>query len=224
MTLSNFKKNSKLSVLSVLLLLYGGIFYLLGTSQSSVVNFIRDNFRQNQKTVENSIERPLPYADTQSGSVISSYVKLCSNTFYGFELSYPKDWFTTYDSEDQKCTLFAPFSFVINTKADNVLIPIRVEVVSIDQWLDTVKFYENPNDFQNIQTTQNILLNDKSVKKIEAISTGFGLIPKGLKKISYLILDSETPLVIYYQQNDPTEDTKNYEKIVEELVGSLRYF
>lgn len=211
-------------MLSVLLLLYGGVFYLLGSSQSGIINFIRDNFRQNQKTVENPIERPLPYADTQSGSVISSYVKLCSNTFYGFELSYPKDWFTTYDSEDQKCTLFAPFSFVINTKADNVLIPIRIEVVSIDQWLDTVKFYENPNDFQNIQTTQNILLNDKSVKKIEAISTGFGLIPKGLKKISYLILDSETPLVIYYQQNDPAEDTKNYEKIVEEMVSSLRYF
>ena len=209
-----------------LLALYGSLTFILGKDYSKFTNFLKTNLQEEkgQKAIENPIERPLPYADIQSGSVISSFVKLCSNTTFGFEITYPKDWFTTYDSDEQRCTFFAPFSFIINSKTESSLIPIKIEVVNIDQWLDTVKFYENPNDFQNVESSQNILIVGKSIKKIKAISTGLGTIPRGFIKISHLVFDAKTPLVIYYQQHDAAEDTAIYEKIIEEMTESLKIF
>ena len=224
MTLANFKKNSKLITILACLMIYGAISFFIGKDYSKLAFFLKGNPKEDDQIPQNSIERPQPYSDTQSGSVISSYVKLCSNTQFRFEVSYPRDWFTTYDSEDQKCTYFAPFSFVINAKTANSLIPIRIEIVKIEDWLDTVKFYENPNDFQNIQASQNLLISDKSIKKIKAISTGGGATPQGFIKISYLVFDTESPLVVYYEQHDAKENVGEYEKIIEEMVASLKFF
>ena len=207
-----------------MIVFYGLVFFVLGRESPRLTNLLKFDHQKDQKVTNNSLEQPQPYADTQSGAVISSFVKLCSNSFYGFEISYPKDWFTTYDSDDQKCTFFAPFSFVINAKIDNSLIPIRIEVVSVDKWLETAKFYENPNDFQNIVSSQNIELAGKSIKKIKALATGLGSVPQGLEKFSYLIFDAETPVVIYYQQHDAEEDTQEYEAITEEMSASLKIF
>jgi hypothetical protein len=141
---------SKLKVISVVLLLgfYGVALFALGriTTLPELLKV------QHPKTsqIEKPVEALPPYTDTQEGSVISSFVKLCSNTVYAFELSYPKDWFTTYGSEEQKCTFFAPYSFVVPQDATNFQVPVKIEVVQSPDWAETTKFYTNPNELQNV--------------------------------------------------------------------------
>ena len=172
----------------------------------------------------NQIEKPQPYTDTQSGSVIPSSVNFCSNTTYSFQISYPKDWFTTYNNKYQECTFFAPFSFVVPGYLEHDIVPISVVPVASADWQATVKLYENPNDYQNVLTTKNLEINGRSTEIIDTTSTGNGFVPLGLVKRSYLIFDGRMPLVIYYQQLNPNEDVTGAEKVLEEMISSLKYF
>ena len=204
------------------LVIYGTVFYYLGSNfQISKILKVKGAKTQEKNK---SIEIPQPYSDTQKGEIIASSVKLCSNTVFGFQVVYPNDWFTTYNIDNQKCTFFAPYSFVVPQETDKFFVPIRIEVVKIDDWPNTVKFYENPNDFQNILSVQNAEIGGKAVKKIKASSTGTSTQKKGLEKISFLIFNSKTPLVIFYQQIEENEDVKLSAIILEEMVTSLKYF
>lgn len=222
MRLITFKKKLKLAIFVGLLVAYGLASYQVG--KMGFGNFISQKLTPKPKPTQKSIEQPLPYTDSQSGSVISSFVKVCANTVFGFEMSYPKDWFTTYASDEERCTFFAPFAFVITGKTNDNLIPIKVEVVEIDQWTAITKFYENPNDFQNIVSIQNLKVGDKFVEKIKATSTGAGLTPAGYQRISYLVFNPQTSLVFNYQQLAEKDEVAVYEKVLEEMVTSLRYF
>lgn len=178
--------------------------------------------------IQNKIVQPtdtnLPYADNQSSNVISSFVKLCSNTSYSFEVSYPKDWFTTYNSDNQKCTYFAPYSFVIPQNLDLPFVPIQIEVIPSEKWLETVKFHQNPNDFQNVLSSQNMQINDKSAVLVKAETTGNGSVQKGLVILSYLIFNSNNPVILSYHQIDQKENTKLYEDILSQMASSLSFF
>lgn len=225
MTLTSFKAYLRALVLGIFLLLYGLGFYFLGKS-STVENLIKNNqvFKDNANFLEKPIQSPIPYADNQSGNVIASFVKLCSNTVYGFELAYPKDWFTTYDTDNQKCLFFAPYSFVVPKDSSDFLVPIRIEVVNSVDWQEILKFYQTPNDFQNIVSSQNLEINGQPAQKIKSTTTQEGILSRGFLKISYLIFDSESPLIITYQQLDASEDVKQFENILSEMVDSLRGF
>ena len=124
-----------------------------------------DNFVDFKKLKTNEVIRPIetsiPHADIQSGVVISSFAKLCSNTVYSYQLAYPKDWFTTFNTEPQKCSFFAPFSFVVPQNIDSPFVPVSIEVIKSEDWLQTSKFYQNPNEFQNVISVQNIQINEK---------------------------------------------------------------
>lgn len=224
MTLAAFKRNLKLFTVVTFLLSYGAVFFTLGKYQPGLSQYFTIKQTPIQQNTKESLEKPLPFVDTQSAKVISSFVKLCSNTLYGFEFAYPKDWFTTYDTQEQKCTLFAPFSFIVPGQLDNPFVPIKVEVVKTENWLETTKFYENPNDFQNILSVQNIEINSRLIHKVRAESTGGALIPRGLSKISFLIFDAKAPLVFTYQQLEESEKVEDTEKILEEMASTLRYF
>jgi len=207
----------------IFLTVYGLGFYQLGKN-SSLVNILRVKGASAQKTIDTPLDSPVPFADTQSSTITASFVKLCANTAFGFEVSYPKDWFTTYNTEDQKCTFFAPYSFIVPYETSNFLIPIRIEILKPEDWLGNVKFYENPNDFQNIQSTENIEINGKSVKKIGSTSTSQGPIERGFSKTTYLMPDVQKPVVVIYQQLEKNENVEANKKVIEEIVGSLRYF
>ena len=191
---------------------------------SSLVDNIKVKGAKSQNQLDSPVDSPVPFADTQSATITASFVKLCANTVYGFEVSYPKDWFTTYNTEDQKCTYFAPYSFVVPFDTANFLVPIKIEVLNPADWLGNVRFYENPNDFQNVISAQNIEINGKSVKKIQLTATGEGQIKKGLVNTTYLIFDDKNPTVISYQQTDEKEDTQTARKVLEEVVSTIRYF
>ena len=223
MTLSNFKSNLKLTLILTLLITYGTSFFVIGKISPKFNDFFkREEVSTNR--LDNSLEKPLPNSDIQSGEVISSYVKLCSNTVYGFEVAYPQDWFTTYGSDDQKCLFFAPFSFVIHANPESNFVPIKIEVIKTEEWLQTVKFYENPNDFENVISVQNIQLAGRSLEKIKTASTGVGAIPKGFQKISYLAFDAKTPLIFIYQQQNEKDDTASFERVLEDMISTLKYF
>lgn len=223
MTLSSLKYRLKIVVIGILLIIYGVGFFIIGKhSKVNEIQKIKESSTNGQD--QDSIERPQPYADSQTGQIISSYVKLCSNTFDGYEVAYPKDWFTTYNSESSKCSFFAPYSFIIPQVIENDFVPIKIEIIKIDQWQNSLKFSENPNDFQNIISVKNLEINGRSVEKVEAATTGKGVIPQGFVKTTYLIFDSTKPLVISYQQLEAKEDvTKNLD-VLEEMVDSLRFF
>src|SRR3990167_3521688 len=204
LTLADFKRNSKFIAIFVFLTIWALTFYQLGR-HATIGEFFK-------------------VRESQTGSIISSSVKLCSNTFYGFELAYPADWFTTYNTDNQKCTFFAPYSFVVPEQTDKTFVPIKIEVVKIEEWPSTVKFFENPNDFQNIISVQNIDINGKSVKKIKAISTGAGNIQQGFDKLSFLVLDPKNPLILSYQQLDKNENTSLSEGVLEDMTNNLKYF
>lgn len=222
MTLLSFKRGLKIAGVFALLAVYGFGFYSVGKHSSEKTKSEVKGVSEIQKK-DDEIEKPLPYIDVQSGSIIGEYAKLCSNTQYGFELAYPKDWFTTYDDESQQCRFFAPFSFVIPYSLDQNFVPVKVEVVESDAWEDTVDYYENPNEFQNVLSSQNLEISGKSVKKIEAISTGLNTL-SGLVRVTYLIFDNKVPIVIAYNQLDASEDVDLYKDNLDQMVGSLKYF
>jgi hypothetical protein len=208
----------------IFLTVYGLGFYHLGKN-SSLVNILKVKGAFTEKsTIETPLDSPVPFADTQTSTITASFVKLCPNTVFGFEVSYPKDWFTTYNTEDQKCTFFAPYSFIVPYETSNFLAPIRLEIIGAADWLGNVRFYENPNDFQNIVSSENIEINGKGVKKIEATSTGQGSIERGFAKTTYLVFHEQNPIVVTYQQLEKNENVEANKKVVEEIVSSLRYF
>ncbi len=189
-------------------------------------NFKLDYFKKEK--IQNTIVKPIgtnsPFADSQSTSVISSFVKLCSNTHYSFEVSYPKDWFTTYNLDDQKCTYFAPYSFVIPQSADLPFVPIQIEAIAPQQWLETVKFHQNPNDFQNVTSSQNIQIGENSAVLVRAQTTGNGSLSRGLAIVSYMIFSNNNPVVLTYHQIDQGENVQLYEDVLREMAYSLNLF
>ena len=229
MTLSSFKKNSKFSILISALIIYGAGFYLLGSTNflqklRSLQDLIKVKGASTKFNLNKPIDSPIPFADSQSTSIISSYIKHCSNTKLGFEVSYPKDWFTTYNTEEEKCTYFAPYSFTVPQDTSSFTVPVKIEVNQPQDFLGMQKFYENPNDFQSIISTQNVEINGRAVEKIKATTTGGGLLPRGFTKTSYLYPDPKLPMVFTYEQQDAKEDIAQMEKVLEEMVRSLSYF
>ena len=201
---------------------YGLGAFLLGRI-SSVDNFF--NIKHiNTNEVVRPIDTSIPHADIQSGAVISSFAKLCSNTVYSYQLVYPKDWFTTFNTEPQKCSYFAPFSFVVPQDIDSPFVPISIEVIKSEDSLQTSKFYQNPNEFQNVISVENIQINDKSVQKIRAQTTGDGFLPRGFIIVRYLIQANQNSLVLSYQQLNEKDDTKMYEDSLSEMSSSLIFF
>ena len=211
------------------LVIYGAGLYLLGSTNFlqkllHLQDFIKVKGTSAKSDLNKPIESTVPSADSQSNLINSSYIKRCSNTKIGFEITYPKDWFTTYNTEDQRCTFIAPYSFTVPQDTANFTVPIKVEIYKPGEWAGIGKFYENPNDFQNIISIQNMEINGKSVAKIKAVTTGVGLQPKGLAKISFLYPDSKLPMIVIYQQQDTQENTSQMEDVLEEIVRSINSF
>lgn len=230
MTLTSFKTHTKLGILVFVLLLYGLSAFMLGLSEKNgylgkVKNiFSLRNSDKNKSTLAVPINSNPPTSEEQSGLVIGSYVKLCSNGFYSFEVSYPKDWFTTYTSDKEKCTYFAPFAFTVLNDPDANVVPIKIEVSTPENWESTVKFYENPNDFQYILSSQNLEINGKSVLKIKARITSREESKGGFIRTSYLVYNFRLPLVFTYQQTSEKDNVEEFERNLEDMVRSLNYF
>jgi len=223
LTLTSLKSKEKTYLIILLFVFYGvGAFYLGRSSAIGQILNLRKEAPKN--AIEAPIESPIPYADTQSGSVISAQIKLCSNTAYGFEIAYPNNWFTTFLTDEQKCNFFAPYSFVIPKETTESFVPIKIEVANVNDWPGLIKFYENPNDFRNIISIENIKIGDRIVHKIKAATTDEGLLPRDYDILNYLVFDSKTPIIISYQQLSEEDDFTAFEKVTEEIVNSLRYF
>lgn len=227
MTLSAFRLRLKIAVLITLLIVYGIGSFAVGKysnfNSEKIIGYFRK--QQSQNKFNTPVDKPEPAADVTSAKVISSSVKLCTNTVAGFEVAYPKDWFTTYGTDDEKCLFFAPYSFVIpKDEKDKQFTPIRIEVAQAQDWAQVIKFAANPNDFQNVITTENIDINSKPAQIIKAITTGFGSLPKNFKKVTYLVFDSKSPLILTYQQSDEKEDTMQREETLKVIVNSLKYY
>ena len=222
MTLAKFQVYVKVSVFLMALLVYSAATYSLGRISAN------DNSERVQGISTNidddKIDKPLPYTDIQSAKIIGSAVKLCSNTALGFEVSYPNDWFTTYNSIDNQCSFFAPYAFVIPESSKDNLTPVKIEAIDAAEWESTSKFYENPNEFSNVITIQNLDINSRSVKRIETESTGYGSTQEGLATIYYLVFDAKSPLVISYSQGKKEEDISTYQSVLQELLESLKFF
>ena len=172
---------------------------------------------------DDQFERPMPYTDVQSAEIISSSVKLCSNTVYNFEISYPKDWFTTYNNEPQKCTFFAPYSFIVPTLVENNFVPIKISIIKSEDWQTTIQFQQIPNETQNVIAVKNLEVNSRPIVKIETSSTSTAQTPRGFVTISYFIQNDLFPLAITYQQLDPNDDISQYQRILEDMVTTLKY-
>lgn len=223
MSLADFKKNIKFAVVAVFMVVYAAGFYFFGKSTQNI-DLSKVKGTSDTKVIKSPVESPVPFSDSQTASITSSYVKLCANTTYSYEVSYPKDWFSTYNTDDQKCSYFAPYSFVIPGDTSNFTTTIRIIVVNPTDWLGATKFYENPNDFQNVLSVKNTEVGGKSARRIDAETTGSTQGEKGLAKITYMISDSGKPVIISYQQTGKDEDVAANTKILEDVVGSFRYF
>ena len=226
MSLHNFKGRLRFSSIAVFLLFYAVVFYLLGSQKSlqGILNSNGENKNGDGKALELPINSPIPYADTQTGKVISSFVKLCSNIVHSYEVSYPKDWFTTYSEGSGECSFFAPYTFVVPVDTGTFFVPVKLEIHSILDWPNLQKLYLNPNDFQNIVSVENKEIEGKSATKVRSSATGNGSAKQGFLNIAYLIFDVERPVVISYQQLDETEDIGKMEEGLNEIASSFKYF
>ena len=222
MTLSNFKKSLKVGTIAFVLVAYGLVSYQIGKLQK-IPDILKVKGTSTQREIESPVDSPIPFADTQTQTITASFVRLCSNTTYAFELSYPKDWFTTYNSEDQRCLYFAPYSFVLPQDVSDFNSPIEIEVIKFEDWQTASKFWENPNDSVNILSAENTQVGNFFSKKIEAQATGTGQIPQGFTKTTYLVFTSTNPLAVSYTQLDEKEDAKVAKQVLEEMVKSLKF-
>jgi len=223
LTLFLFKKRLKFFVIGFILIIYSFGLIFIG-KYSNIKSIIQIKKPVSKNELSSPVESNIPNSDTQSGKVISSFVKLCSNAVYSFEIAYPKDWFTTYNTDLQKCAFFAPYSFVVPSQTDITFVPIEIEPIKSDQWLETVKFYQNPNDFRNVLSSQILEINGRTVQKIKSTTTQESNLPHGFASTTYLLFDSETPLIISYHQLDEKEDVKTLEDILFEMVGSVNFY
>lgn len=207
----------------ILLSLYGAGAFLLGKSQN-LGDLIKVKGTTTQNETNSPVNSPVPFADTQSQTVIASYVRLCSNTIDGFQIAYPKDWFTTYNTEDQKCLFFAPYSYVLPRDTTGFQIPIKIEIITIEDWPTVSRFYENPNDLVNVISVENIQLGYYPVRKITSQATGAGLQARGLAAVYYLIFASGKPLVLTYTQLTAENNAQEGMQTLEEMIKSLKFF
>jgi len=223
LTLQKFQKVTKVSLILLALAAFGAVTFSISkvTANNNIpeVKGLSDSFIDRQP-----LENPVPSSDFQTPQVSSSQIKSCTNTQFGFELMYDSEWFTTHNTEDQKCLFFAPYSFVVPQFIDNNFVPINLEIVAAQDWLSTIQFYENPNDFYNVISSQNIEMNGKLVKKIESKSTGEGTIPRGYFVMHLLIFDGENPIRLSYTQLDENEDVEEAKATLVEMVKNLSYF
>lgn len=222
MTLASFKKHAKFLTIVVLILIYGTVAYQLGRS-ASIPRLLKVRGVTTTETFDSPQESAAPYADTQSQIITPSFAKLCANTTFGFEIAYPKDWFTTYNTEADKCTFFAPYSFIVPGDSENFLVPIRIEVVNPHDWQTIIKLTENPNELQNVLSVENLQVGEYLVEKIEAQTTNFSE-KQGHAKLTYLIFDSAKPMIISYQQLDEKEDVSKAKEVLAEMVTTLKIF
>lgn len=205
-----------------LIVLYGSGAFLLG-KLGLPDNLKPNNSSKKNNLLESKVDRPIPATDITSAKIIPASVKQCANSTLGFEIVYPKDWFTTYSSEDQKCLYFAPYSFVIPNNHNKPQVPITVTVENPENWSMAQKFAQNPNDFQNILKSEILNINSRPVNKMVAESTGEGSQPKGFKKLTYMVFDPKIPLILIYQQNEEKEDVGQMEIILESMASSLTF-
>ena len=208
------------------MLVYAVAFYLLGSQKSfnGIISSDGSNKSGDEKSLDLPINSPIPYADTQKGSVISSFVKLCSNVVESYEVSYPKDWFTSYSERLQECSFFAPYTFIVPADTNPFFVPVKLEVHNSADWPNIQKLYLNPNDFQNIVSIENKEIEGKSATKVRATATGNGSLQRGFINITYLIFDVDKPIVISYQQLDETEDAGKMEEGLGEIAASFKFF
>lgn len=226
MTLTNFKNNLRVVVISALFLLYTSGVYLAGTNTKHLTS-TDDNLAQAlENKVQSDIQDPQGGQSVQSARVLASFVKLCANTAFGFEIAYPKDWFTTYNNPQEQCMYFAPYSFVLpaSTESAKETTPVSIAIEPVEDWENTVKLYQNPNDLYGIVDSQNLQINGRSVVKITATTTGAGSLPRGFSRIVYLIFDSQKPTIISYNQLEENADVFANEKLLEDMVSSLKFF
>lgn len=219
MTLDSFQKLLKLAFLTFMLVAYGGLTFYLGKNFKKPTPKVQ-GIKQN--VIKAPIDSPVPFADAQSTNLIGSYVKICANTTYAYEVSYPKDWFSSYNQDQEKCQFFAPYSFVVPKDTANFKIPIKLEIIRLDDWETTVKFHENPNDFYNVLTVENVEIVGRPAKKIESQSTPLSP-EQGMTKTTYLVFDNQKPLIATYQQISKDEDPSQGKQVLYEMVRSLKF-
>lgn len=226
MTLTKFKYKIKVLCFLFFILIYTGAVFYAGKNSNKILSENPEASNQGQSlSLQSKIANPQGQENAiQSSQVLASYIKLCSNTVMGFELAYPKDWFTSYNDSKDQCLYFAPFSFVLPEISDQEITPISIKIIKADEWEDTVKLYENPNEFYNVITSNNLEINGRSVKQIKSSSTGSGNLGRGFIRTSYLIFESKTPMIISFNQLTEKDDNNLYEKILEDMVFSLKLF
>lgn len=220
MTLTKLKTNFKLIALLTAFFLYSSGLFLLGRYTNWKLTSNAQGLKVNE---QNGVQKPQPENDTQSASVMGSTVKLCSNTMYSFQLAYPQDWFTTYNTKDQACNYFASYSFILPQIPSENITPITVRRLDPENWDIAVKSAQNPNDLYNIEKTQNTEIGGKPVQYVEAVSTGSS-IQRGFVKASFFIFDANNPLEITYTQLDEKENADENKKVLADIANSLKFF
>jgi len=221
-TLLKFKQKIKIGLIFVLVVFYGLSFFALG-KYSFQKDVLKVKGAKAQTIDREKVDNPVPAQDVQSAKILSQSVRLCSNTTKGFELSYPSSWFTTYNEEEKRCQYFAPYSFVIPESSTQDFAPIQLEALTLEDWEPTLKFFENPNEFYNVLSSQTVEIDSKLVKKIETVTTGAGIIPKGYSQIIYLVFNSKNPIQIRYQQLDDQNNLEEIRGILNEMARSVNF-
>lgn len=220
MTLVKFKGHLKFLIFAGAFLAYSMSLVVIGTRLGPITQKVEIKKINKEASI---LKKPLPEENIQSAKVLASHVKICANTVFSFELTYPKDWFTTYDTKDKECTLFAPYSFVAPQNPELEIVPITLKIIPKDEWETTVKSAQTPTELFNIIKSQNLQINERPANYLESSSTG-GSTTKGFMKITYLIFDSERPVEISYSQQTQLENINDYKKVLEDMVNSLKLY
>ncbi len=220
MTLTRLKSNFKLAATIAVFLVYSIGLFFLGHTYNKTQQ--APNSAQTQEVAGN-LQKPLPQNEIQSAKVLASSVKLCSNTVYSYQLAYPNNWFTTYNKDPDACSYFAPFSFILPEVVDRDITPITIKRIDPKQWEETVKSNQNPTEIYNVEKSQKINVNGKLGQFLRLTSTGT-IITTGFVKDIYFLPDENNPLEVSYTQQASKENVADMEKILKDLVDSLKFY
>ena len=160
---------------------------------------------------------PRPSA-TPAASTGGDQTKRCSNTTYGFSVSYPEAWRTNDGSVLPACSAFDPHPLVIPRDSE---IPFELAVVFMAQ---QVPFQPTAtsSQFERVLSSERLKVAGRNSLKVEVEATGEGLADRGMRSVRYEI-DLGKGRTLVAVTHDANEAYVRNREILSRMVQTLSF-
>jgi hypothetical protein len=145
----------------------------------------------------------------------------CVNTHYRYSIAYPRTWHTAQLNADQVCGQFDPRPFEIPSGSEPPLTALnsRQTQTSFDEYLRAVS---DPTYAVTVLRQKTTVLGHRAYR-LEEVSTGEGLYPKGTRRYGYVIDRAGGTFTVYTMATAEACCYAQHKAVVDHAVRTLRF-